>query len=66
MANLSKFKNNKSDLTKIGNKAFYTIMQHIENFRNEDYFLYQIQFNRMLQNINCIKAAIKNKHYNCL
>ncbi len=35
---LKKFKSNNFDLTKNGYKAFYTVMQHIENFRNKEYF----------------------------
>ena len=60
---ISKFKNNKLDLTKIGYKAFYTVMQHIENFRNKDYFCIKYNLIEGCSNINCTKTDIKIEYF---
>ena len=35
---LKKFKSTTFDLTNKGFKQFYTVMQHIENFKNQELF----------------------------
>ena len=52
---LKKFKSNIFDLTKNGYKAFYTVMQHIENFRNKEYFCIKYNLIEGCSNINVLK-----------
>ena len=56
---LCKFKNKKFNLTKVGYKTFYTVMQHIEMFKNKNYFCIKYNLIEGCSNINCTKTENK-------
>ena len=60
---LCKFKNKKFDLTKVGYKVFYTVIQHIENFKNKNYFYIKYNLIEGCSNINCTKTEIREQYF---
>ena len=60
---LNIYKNSKFDLSKKGFKKFYTIIQHIENFRNLEKFCINYTLIEGCSNPNCTKTSNKSEFF---
>ena len=60
---LKKFKSTTLDLTNKGFKQFYTVMQHIENFKNQELFCINYTQIEGCSNPNCTKTMIKSEYF---
>ncbi len=60
---LKKFKNITLDLTNKGFKKFYTVMKHIEYFKNQELFCINYTQIEGCSNANCSKIIIKSEYF---
>ena len=60
---LGKYKTKNLDLTSMGYKEYYTIMQHIENFKNNDNFCISYTKYEGCANPNCVKGKAVNEYF---
>ena len=60
---LKKFKSTTFDLTNKGFKQFYTVMQHIENFKNQELFCINYTQIEGFSNSNCTPTVIKSEYF---
>ena len=60
---VKKFKSTTFDLTNKGFKQFYIIMQHIENFKNQELFYINYTQIEGFINSNCTKTVIKSDNF---
>ena len=61
LLNKQQFKN--FNLKEYGYKQFFSIMQHIENFKNQEFFCIKYSLIEGCSNLNCTKTLIKEEYF---